>query len=327
MTEHSSDMKPTSLLLSPTKATSEVTPGKVKRLALISSEDLVTPTIAIPTIAVAAGSLATWGAIIYYGAHKRKISSVLAFPIMTFACFASFTPIHDGTHYSIAKGPYKKLVNQLVGNISGIPLNIPFPVYRQLHLMHHRYTNTENDPDLWDSQGPMVARCFKWFFPDYFWIKAVLTGHVKDAKIFKAAVFYLSMVLMMAAMHKKGMAYVKYWLLPQRFAYWFLAWLFAYVPHRPDGDQKFSATENIYKMTSVTGGIMRSDGLNLAIPLLNQHLHNIHHLYPHLPFTHYGHIWAKHKDALIAAGTEVHPIYSSKHGWHWDENLDGSKKI
>ncbi|KAG0005229.1 hypothetical protein BGZ79_006149 [Entomortierella chlamydospora] len=283
-------------LLSSASAAKEVGPTKVKRLALISSEDLKTPTIAIPTIAVAAGSLAVWGSILYYGAHKRKVSSILTFPIMTAACFAVFTPIHDGTHYSIAKGPYKKVINNLVGNLSGIPLNLPFGVYRQLHLLHHRYTNTEKDPDIWDSQGNMVLRAVKWFFPDYFWIKAVLSGEVKNAKIIQAALYYLGMIFMMKKMNDKGMAFVKYWLIPQR------------------------------AMTSVTGGILRSDGFNLAIPLLNQHLHNIHHLYPQLPFTHYGRIWAKHKDALIAGGTEIHPVYSAKQGWRWDERMDGTRK-
>ncbi|KAG0020109.1 hypothetical protein BGZ80_004745 [Entomortierella chlamydospora] len=313
-------------LLSSASAAKEVGPTKVKRLALISSEDLKTPTIAIPTIAVAAGSLAVWGSILYYGAHKRKVSSILTFPIMTAACFAVFTPIHDGTHYSIAKGPYKKVINNLVGNLSGIPLNLPFGVYRQLHLLHHRYTNTEKDPDIWDSQGNMVLRAVKWFFPDYFWIKAVLSGEVKNAKIIQAALYYLGMIFMMKKMNDKGMAFVKYWLIPQRAAYWLLMWLFAYVPHRPDGDHQFNANDNIYKMTSVTGGILRSDGFNLAIPLLNQHLHNIHHLYPQLPFTHYGRIWAKHKDALIAGGTEIHPVYSAKQGWRWDERMDGTRK-
>ncbi|KAF9948788.1 hypothetical protein BGZ70_002050, partial [Mortierella alpina] len=109
-------------------------------------------------------------------------------------------------------------------------------------------------------------------------------------------------------------------------AYWLLMWLFAYVPHRMEGEHKFNAKDNVYKMTNVTGGILNSNGFNLAIPLLNQHLHNIHHLYPQLPFTHYGAIWAKHKEALIAAGTEIHPVYSATQGWKWDENADGSKR-
>ncbi|KAF9428225.1 hypothetical protein BGZ94_003046 [Podila epigama] len=312
------------ILLSPSNAaattTAKMGPSKVKRLALISSDELKTPTIAVPTIAVAAGSILVWASVLYAGAYKRWVSPVLTFPIMTAACFAAFTPVHDATHSSVAKGVYKKPVNYLVGSLSGVPLNIPFGVYRQLHLLHHRYTNTDRDPDVWDSRGPMILRFFKWFFPDYFWIKAIINGEVKNPRILEAALFYSAIALMCKKFHARGMAYVKYWLIPQRAAYWLLVWLFAYVPHRPDADHDhYSATDNIYKMTNVTGGILRSDGLNLAIPLLNQHLHNIHHLYPQLPFTRYGAIWAKHKDTLIAAGTEIHPVYSTRQGWRWSE--------
>ncbi|KAG0263367.1 hypothetical protein BG011_008888 [Mortierella polycephala] len=314
-------------LLSPAKATKVATTSpKVKRLSLITSEDLRTPTVALPTIAVSVISFAVWGSVLYYGAYKRKVSPVLTFPVMTAACFASFTPVHDATHSSVAKGAYKKPINNLVGYFSGIPLNLPFGVYRQLHLLHHRYTNTDRDPDVWDARGPMVVRFIKWFFPDVMWMRIALTDRVKDAKILDAVLFYLGMFWMMKKMNDKNMAFVKYWLIPQRAAYWLLMWLFAYVPHRPDGDRQYSATDNVYKMTNVTGGILNSNGFNLAIPLLNQHLHNIHHLYPQLPFTRYGAIWAKHKDALIAAGTEIHPVYSSKQGWKWDESLDGSKR-
>ncbi|KAF9183411.1 hypothetical protein BGZ51_001549 [Haplosporangium sp. Z 767] len=316
-----------SALLSPVKATNVAAAStKVKRLSLITSEDLRTPTIALPTIAVSVGSFAVWGSVLYYGAYKKKVSPILTFPVMTAACFASFTPVHDATHSSVAKGPYKKSINNFIGYFSGIPLSLPFGIYRRLHLLHHRYTNTDKDPDVWDARGPMVVRFFKWFIPDVMWIRMVLTGKVKDAKILDGVLFYLGLIWLMKKMNSKGMAFVKYWLIPQRAAYWLLMWLFAYVPHRPGGDHQYSATDNVYKMTNVTGGILNSNGFNLAIPLLNQHLHNIHHLYPQLPFTRYGAIWAKHKDALIAAGTEIHPVYSSKQGWKWDENLDGSKK-
>ena len=46
----------------------------------------------------------------------------------------------------------------------------------------------------------------------------------------------------------------------------------------------------------------------LAIPMLNQDLHNIHHLYPYLPFYTYGQIWQKHRDELVQRGTRVLPL-------------------
>ncbi|CAO3567297.1 unnamed protein product [Mortierella alpina] len=308
---------------------SSTQPARVKRLSLITSEDLKTPTVAIPTVAVAAGSLAVWASVLYYGAYKKKVSALLTFPVMTAACFASFTPVHDGTHSSIAKGVHKKTINNVVGYLAGVPLIIPFGFYRQMHLLHHRYTNTEKDPDAWDARGPMVVRFFKWFVPDYFWIRWLVERKVPKPKLVQTGLFYLGITLLMRKMRHKGISrtdILKYWVLPQRAAYWLLMWLFAYVPHRMEGEHKFNAKDNVYKMTNVTGGILNSNGFNLAIPLLNQHLHNIHHLYPQLPFTHYGAIWAKHKDALMAAGTEIHPVYSATQGWKWDENVDGTKR-
>lgn len=129
------------VVLSPTKAANQATasttvpgqaapPTRVKRLALISSEELKTPTIAVPTIAVAVGSVSVWASILYYGAYKKKFSPLVSFPFMTAAIFASFTPVHDGTHSSIAKGKYKVPVNNIVGYFSGIPLSLPFGTYR-----------------------------------------------------------------------------------------------------------------------------------------------------------------------------------------------------
>ncbi|KAF9196327.1 hypothetical protein BGZ49_002839 [Haplosporangium sp. Z 27] len=311
-------------LLSPTEAVDAA--PKVKRLSLISSEDLKTPTIAIPTIAVAVGSLAIWGSILYFGAYKNQFSPIMSFPFMTAACFASFTPVHDGTHYSIAKGHHKKLINHLVGYLSGIPLSLPFGIYRQMHLLHHKHTNTEKDPDVWGLTGPQWLRSLKWLFSDYFTVKSLVQGEVKNAKTFETVLYYIVTILAIQWMDNKGVDTLRYWIIPQRTAYWLLVWLFSYIPHRSSGDHLISAKDNIYKTTSAIGGILHSNGFNLAIPLLNQHLHNIHHLYPQLPFTHYGHIWAKHKDALIAAGTEINPVYDSKQGWKWDEPLDGSLK-
>ncbi|KAG0054718.1 hypothetical protein BGZ83_010613 [Gryganskiella cystojenkinii] len=299
--------------------------ARVKRLALISSEDLKTPTVALPTLALSVVSTSIWGSILYWGAYKKKFSSVLSFPLMTFALFASFTPVHDALHYSVVtRGPYKKFLNNLIGYIGSIPLIIPFQAFRELHMLHHRHTSQEGDPDRWSQEGPMVLRCFKWAIPDYFWIKTAMSGAVPNPKLRRSALYYLVILIAIVQSHRRGVDVIKYWIIPRRAALWSLMWLIGYVPHRLEDDNYLNAEDNVYKMTSMTGGILRSDGFNLMLPLLNHHLHNIHHLYPQLPFTSYGAIWAKHKDALIAAGTEVRPIYSASQGWKWNEKFEGS---
>ncbi|KAG0054719.1 hypothetical protein BGZ83_010614 [Gryganskiella cystojenkinii] len=294
----------------PTSISSTKKRTRVKRLALISSEDLKTPTVALPTLALSVVSTSIWGSILYWGAYKKKFSSVLSFPLMTFALFASFTPVHDALHYSVVtRGPYKKFLNNLIGYTASIPVIIPFQALRQLHMLHHRHTSQEGDPDTWTAEGPMIVRFFKWAIPDYFWIKTAMSGAVPNPKLRRSVIYYLVILTAIVKLQRRGVDLFKYWIIPLRAA-----------------DVRLNAEDNVYKMTSVTGGILRSDGFNLMIPLLNHHLHNIHHLYPQLPFTSYGAIWAKHKEALIAAGTEIHPIYSSTQGWKWNENFDGTPR-
>ncbi|KAG9327335.1 hypothetical protein KVV02_007111 [Mortierella alpina] len=291
-------------------AISPYTSAKVKRLVLITAEDLRTPTIALPTIAVAAGSLAAWASVLYYGAYKRKVSSLWTFPVMTAACFASFTPAHDAAHSSIAKGAYKTPIHQFVGILSGVPLFLPFHGFRHEHLLHHKHTGTDKDPDMVVLQGSTMTRFFVWLLPEFFMLQDP-KALAKRPKAVESVMFHLIVLCLMKMMCNRGvskMALMKYWALPSRAAWWLLTCLFAYVPHRQQGEHHYTVLDNVYKTTSVTGGILSSNGLNLAVPLLNQHLHNIHHLYPQLPFSHYGAIWAKHKDALIEAGTEIRPL-------------------
>ena len=46
-----------------------------------------------------------------------------------------------------------------------------------------------------------------------------------------------------------------------------------------------------------------------SVLLLHQNYHNIHHLYPYIPFYKYGSIWAKHRQELIDRGTRVLPFF------------------
>ncbi|KAF9285857.1 hypothetical protein BGZ68_003518 [Mortierella alpina] len=295
-------------------ATSPSTSAKVKRLVLITPEDLKTPTIALPTIAVAAGSLTAWASVLYYGAYKGKVSSLWTFPAMTAACFASFTPAHDAMHSSIAKGIYKTPINHLIGIVSGVPLFLPFHAFQHEHLLHHKHTGTDKDPDIVLLQGSVLRRFFVWLLPELLMLRKP-TALIKRPKALESVIFHLVVLYLMKMMCNRGMsktALMKYWILPSRAAWWLLIYRFAYVPHRQHGKHHHTVLDNIYKATNVTGGILNSNGLNLAVPLLNQHLHNIHHLYPRLPFSHYGAIWAKHKVALIAAGTEIRPLYSRR---------------
>jgi fatty acid desaturase len=78
-------------------------------------------------------------------------------------------------------------------------------------------------------------------------------------------------------------------------------YVFDYLPHRPHA---VPYKQDPYKSTSVVEFLTQD---LLTIPLLSQNMHNIHHMYPYLPFYRYGGVWHRHKDELKALGTRVVP--------------------
>jgi fatty acid desaturase len=53
--------------------------------------------------------------------------------------------VHDATHYLLYKN---RTVNDFVSDIfCGFPVNISTTLYRSTHFRHHRYINTDGDPD------------------------------------------------------------------------------------------------------------------------------------------------------------------------------------
>ena len=54
--------------------------------------------------------------------------------------------VHDATHYLLYKN---RTVNDIVSDLCcGFPVNISTTLYRSTHFRHHRFANTEQDPDL-----------------------------------------------------------------------------------------------------------------------------------------------------------------------------------
>jgi fatty acid desaturase len=157
------------------------------------------------------------------------------------------------------------------------------------------------------------------------------------------------MVALAAAGH--GPAVLSYYFVPNKLAILLLAWAFDYVPHRP---HRVARAADPYAATARIDGVFSSPGWDLTLPLLYQNYHNIHHLYPTVPFyrcapphphsyTHrereretasraspgriheplcvlmqlgrYASIWQRHRDAFLQAGTPVAPLYAEETPW------------
>ena len=111
-----------------------------------------------------------------------------------------------------------------------------------------------------------------------------------------------------------------FWLLeaPKRAAILLLAWSFDYVPHRPHTHARVGT--DVVGCTSKVGGVFSSPGTGDAPPaldkvLLYQTYHNVHHLFPTVPFYRYAAIWRRHRDELLAAGTPVASVVDATRPW------------
>jgi beta-carotene hydroxylase len=87
----------------------------------------------------------------------------------------------------------------------------------------------------------------------------------------------------------------------------FLAFSFDYLPHRPHNSAR---SQNPIKATSVTSLFTRSDAWLLTLPFLQQNYHNIHHIWPYIPFYKYSQAWAAMSTSLLDMGTEIAPMLS-----------------
>ena len=100
------------------------------------------------------------------------------------------------------------------------------------------------------------------------------------------------------------------WVIPGALGIIILSFLFDYLPHR---FHEVDIHESKYKTTNMTHGLFSKNGkVNkcLAILTCNQlTYHNIHHLYPKVPFYVYGEIWDKNKEFLIDKGCPIQSVF------------------
>lgn len=302
-----------------------------ERLIKEGSEVLCRPGVAVPTVCLAVACLLGWFASVCLFVH-HAINGWQAWALSSVCAYVAFTPLHDSVHGSVAPR-YRKL-NDLVGQACGVPLILPRAFFRHMHLLHHKHTNDDTpgahgfpvDPDHWGVEGPTIllpARwatvllwyCY-WGKKDYAARKeaalregdtaAVQQLHaLRDTSFAFWGVVVASMLVMWIC---RDVAPVVCWILPALTASSVLNCVFGYLPHRaPEQLHPVPHKVNPYLSTNVTKGPLGTI-MELDLPMLSQNMHNIHHLFPHLPFYRYRAVWAENENLLRKKGTRVLPI-------------------
>ena len=258
-----------------------------------------------PTLLLAGGVLlgegVLWAALVA-GVLPLWVGAIIA----TGLAYVAFTPMHDASHGAISGGRRWAWVDTAVGHTMAALFLAPFAVFRTLHLRHHGATNhPERDPDHWVAangsglvHGVSVALRCATILPWYY--RTLLVGAWGGDRAFRRALpggiaALGAMAAVAAALVALGLGteLVALWLLPGLVASGMLAFAFDWLPHHPHGIQKrYQDTRAI-------------DIPGLGLLLLGQNFHNIHHLYPKVPFYRYATLFRELEPELEAKGTPI----------------------
>jgi fatty acid desaturase len=282
-------------------STTDATPLALPRQR-IPDPDEPAPRIAWPTVALLVFALALWGgsSALWLGGVWSWWPTTLLNAVAAYLCF---TVAHDAAHHAAATD---SAVNRWIGRLA-VPLFAPissFPVWRFIHMQHHRFTNHDDgsDPDHYTMAGPAWQRLPRWATVDlnylvFYWRRQ--GGRPKaELREQTLAMLALAAVVVAAAVTGSLGPLVVLLLLPSRLAIIYLAWAFDYLPHHhlhhtPEQD-KLKATRN------------RVGFERLLTPLLlYQNYHLVHHLHPVIPFYRYISVWRRNEEAYLEGDPEL----------------------
>lgn len=198
---------------------------------------------------------------------------------------ALFIVMHEGTHYLLSKN--RALNDWLSDLCAAWPVGISTARYRVRHWLHHRYLNTQQDPD-WERKKDDPA----WQFPTSrwgFWKTSLpyLVGKgviemgyaLKGFGVNGRALWYAIPYYMVAA---AGITYVGGW---KAFA---LYWLVPYVSVNPALHRFRYSTEHMAlpktHVLNSTRNVVCSGIENFLISPMNGGFHLVHHTYPYIPW-------------------------------------------
>lgn len=239
--------------------------------------------------------------------HTNVISRPVALIINTVTIYAVFTPMHDASHGSVGSRQFSFL-NNLVGYLAGFCFPVPFPAFKHIHLLHHKHTNEDSDPDKWAGMGPNYLLPLRWLTIEikYYVLYLPKLYSRPRLEVISAILALLCMISSIWTLCHYGYGHTILWgwILPGRIATSLLAFFFDYLPHRPHSVSKHVSPFVATNVTSLVGEHTAS----LTWPLLHQNYHNIHHLAPYIPFYLYSTVWHKLRPELVAKGTKIKPI-------------------
>ncbi len=280
-----------------THARSVVQPltGKLARRTLAHFAGVLTGIAAVAALAVT-GHLSYW----------------VAGPVNAILIYFMFAPLHEATHDNIV-GPDSRLgwLTGLVGHVSGFVLLAPYVGFRPLHLHHHNHTNEPvEDPDYWvrsNNYIMVILRCMV--------IQPVYVLHLykiaRDPVIMRAFVWEIvcvvSYFLIIAASYAAGFGneLMLLWILPGYAGVVMCPLMFDWPVHHPHTERGRYADSAVLLFPRAIRRLM-----DLFFQGHSYHL--MHHMYPRLPYYHYGTAYYSLEPELTGVHAKVRKLIGAQ---------------
>ncbi|SEO20087.1 Fatty acid desaturase [Salinihabitans flavidus] len=242
-----------------------------------------TPEFSWPTVLLALGCLAGFAASVAL-AMTGTMSYLLAGAINTVIIYAIYTVLHEAVHMNIsAMRKDLQWVDRLLGSLAGVLLWQFYDHHRADHLVHHRITNHDDDPDISARAG----------FMDYVFIRlpvvllnyfnpVLLYRRCRELEMSRAATrrtmtgFAINTALAIGVIAMGyGFELVTLWLVPWYIGNSLMLLMFTWSPHHDHQETGRYRNTRIIEMPA--GNAL----------LLGQGYHLIHHMMPGIPWYRY----------------------------------------
>jgi fatty acid desaturase len=226
--------------------------------------------------------------LVAWAVPAGHLSYWISVPVDALLIYGIFATLHEAVHDNIV-GRHRGLVfiESLIGHISGFVLLAPYPGFRALHLHHHQHTNDPvEDPDYWvkdDHYLKVILRCMV-IQPMYIWHLWKIARNPRIMRAFVWEMVYVfSYIPIIAGAYYFGFGnqLIMLWILPAYFGVCLCPLMFDWPVHHPhDNRGRYTGTAILL--------FPRPLRYVMEIAFLGHSYHLMHHLFPRIPFYHYG---------------------------------------
>ena len=240
------------------------------------------------------------------------ISGVLSYwvavPLNALIIYFIFAPLHEATHENIVPCHWRnRWLENLIGHISGYLLLAPYPGFKVLHRHHHNHTNDPaEDPDYWVKSNNylvVILRCLL-IQPAYVIHLFKIARDPATMRVFIWEMVYLvSYIPVIAGSYALGFGneLVLLWILPGYFGVVMCPLNFDWPVHHPHSERGRYTDSAILLFPRPLRAVME-------FYFQGHSYHLMHHMYPRIPYYHYGTAYYALERELAAVGPKIRRI-------------------